>query len=138
MKWKRAKPGSYTSGPWTVQGSGTSWELLHEGDKAGEGASKKVCQELAVQLEEDEGQDPEPEPAELPSVPVERAPKSPKNMSANPPKYPLDSVIASLALQIDALNNRIASIDASQRKHAEATEGLTKAVLLLAKHVAKK
>lgn len=124
LKWKREKPGCYVSGVWKIKGSGTSWELFHQGEKVSEGNSKKCVQIEAQQFEDNPDVDPEPnEETTVPSVVVESRPKKTSNAG-------LDGILSSLRLEIDNLSHRI---DAG----TAATNNLTDAILMLVKHLKK-
>jgi hypothetical protein len=114
LKWKRQEPGHYTSGDWHVKGTGTNWDLHKKKTHVHSGSSKKECQELA-----ETGATPVADPEDLHSY-------APRKKS----KEELDSVLASLRLEVDQLALRVSSLDTTISK-------LTEAVLILGKHTAK-
>lgn len=122
MKWHREKPGHYSSGPYHIEGAGYHWKLRKGNRQLTTAKSKKECQQFA-ETHAEEVVAPEP-PRE----------ESRKKKSTG---EDLDSVLASLRLEIDALAMRISSLDDAIRKNTESQEGLTQAILILGRHVGK-
>jgi len=129
MKWTREKPGCYVSGTWKITGEATAWQLWKGESLAFNGNSKKACQQRAEENElitpTSTAVDLDPDPEYTPTRPAKV-----HSGSANPAKYPLDSVLVSLGYQMENLNSRMAQLTDSNNKLAEA-------ILLLAKHTAK-
>jgi hypothetical protein len=118
MKWTREKPGHYASGIWTIKGKGIKWQLLRNNKLALKGSGKKELQLYAEQQGKAKELDEE--------FVEQRAAKQP----AAPKAKDLDSVLASLRLEIDHLSLRIDALSASNK-------GLAEAIMLLASHVKK-
>ncbi len=116
LTWKRPEAGHYTSGTWHVKGTGTNWDLYDGRKHITSATSKKACQQHAENPPPTEETEIAPEPE------LAKAPKR--------GKLELDSVLASLRLEVDQLALRISSLDTT-------ISGLKDAVLILAKHAAK-
>jgi len=123
LKWKRPEPGHYVCGTWHVKGVGTSWDLYNGRKHIHSGTTKKECQQMAENSPKVE--QPEDE------VPVPSVSRRVSKITD------LDSVLASLRLEINNLALRIGSMDAGIQKSTESSDGLTKAILLLGRHLGK-
>jgi hypothetical protein len=88
-KWQRAKPGTYTSGPFRIIGGGAAWNLYRQDKLIDCFPSKKAAQEH-VEQNPDAGLPPKPK--------AERGPA---------PKDSLESVLASLRLEISRLTDMV-------------------------------
>jgi len=66
MKWKRVKPGHYSSGQYQIVGEGSAWGCFHGPDEDPVGAlyaTKKEAQQAAEShLEAQQGSEPTPAP----------------------------------------------------------------------------
>lgn len=126
LKWTKEEPGHYVSGDWHVKGSGTSWDLYKKKTHVhGPCKSKKECQQVA---EDPSFATPEPEP------------KNPQNTGFNS-KGPaslddLDGVMRSLYLEVTHLTTSIAQQAHYEKQLSESIDKLTKAMLVLGKHIA--
>lgn len=119
LKWKRLEPGNYQSGDWHVKGTGTNWDLYKGRKHIATGTSKKECQLRA--------EDPLHSTEEEPQV---EAPKKSKVSLDD-----LHGVVASLYLEITHLSAATSKLAHYVKEEAEQKEKLTKAVLILGKHV---
>lgn len=117
MKWTRKESGHYVSGTLHIKGAGTNWDLYDGENHIHSSKSKKECQQIAEDPSAVASKD-DPEFAV-----VNAAKKISKSTD-------LDSILASLRLEIDNLSLRIASLDDSNRKLADA-------IMILAKHISK-
>jgi len=119
LKWTRKEPGHYVSGTLHIKGAGTNWDLYDKEDHIHSGNSKKECQQVA-----------ENPPATIAHKDSSELPVAVSAAKSTSKATDLDSVIASLRLEIDNLSLRISSLDDSNRK-------LTDAIMLLARYISK-
>lgn len=123
LRWTRVQAGCYTAGGYTVCGKGVSWELIREdGTLVRRGNSKGELQRLvgdehadacnARNAPEPEGFEPAPEPAPEPEPARRRA-------STVAPTTSLESVLASLRLELEQLTLSVRGLAAEVAKLAE-------------------
>jgi hypothetical protein len=115
LRWKREKPGVYVSKAWRVKGKGSQWQLLWGTGKTvvHYGQSKKECQRVAEERDAAEAAE-EAKPA-----PAERKGELRERREASPYSKDLQSVIASLRLEIGRLTEQISLLASAVEKLSE-------------------